>query len=135
MNTVTKFRAWDIKRQWMLYNRESCGYVDYEMHPIAVVNKILSGEDKNLKFMQYSGIEDVYEQEIYAGDIVYQEFHDRISEQHGFTGVVVQREGTWWICNGKDHAEMLWSEVNLNHVKGNIYENVELLKDFAITLN
>lgn len=42
--------------------------------------------------MQYSGIEDVYEQEIYAGDIVYQEFHDRISEQHGFTGVVVQRK-------------------------------------------
>lgn len=74
---------------------------------------------------EYTGEKDVYGENIYENDIVYQEFHDRISEKHGFTGVVKQREGSWLICNGLDQAESLWSEVNMNHVKGNIHENLE----------
>ena len=41
-----------------------------------------------------------------------------------------QMEGVWCICNGIDHAETLWS-LNLIHVKGNIYENLELLENWT----
>ncbi|WP_341456576.1 hypothetical protein [Bacillus cereus] len=54
-----------------------------------------------------------------------------MEETDGFTGAVKQMEGVWCICNGIDHAETLWSELNLNHVKGNIYENLELLESWT----
>ncbi|CCW08660.1 YopX family protein [Bacillus sp. GeD10] len=86
---------------------------------------------KDVELLQYTGIKDVKGKEIYEGDIVYQEFHDRMEETDGFTGAVKQLEGVWCICNGIDHAETLWSELNLNHVKGNIYENLELLESWT----
>lgn len=86
---------------------------------------------EDVELLQYTGQKDAYDTEIFEGAIVYQEFYDRISEKHGFTGVVKQKEGAWWICNGVNHAELLWSEVNLNHVKGNIYENLEILENWT----
>ncbi|HFJ9281538.1 TPA: YopX family protein [Bacillus cereus] len=103
-----------------------------EFHSLRDTLKHGETEDRYYSsLMQYTGEKDVYGNEIYEGDIVYQEFYDRISEKHGFTGVVKQREGAWWICNGIDHAELLWSELNLNHIKGNIYENTELLENWT----
>ena len=72
---------------------------------------------EDVELLQYTGQKDAYDTEIFEGAIVYQEFYDRISEKHGFTGV--------------DHSELLWSEVNLNHVKGNIYENLEILENWT----
>lgn len=118
-----KFRLYQKLVKKMMYWEQAKG-----LYKLDVLN---DNEESDIfsSWMQYTEIKDAHNKEIYAGDIVYQEFYDRISEKQGFTGVVKQMEGAWWICNGVDHAELLWSELNLNHVKGNIYENLELLEN------
>ncbi|MBJ9983556.1 hypothetical protein IBT50_25395 [Bacillus sp. S70] len=120
-----EFRTWDKKAKVM----EQYHYL--QLSPNGQLYHDGMNVTDNYEIMQYTGLNDAYEKKIFEGDIVYQEFYDRISEKHGFTGVVKQMEGAWWICNGVDHAELLWSEVNLNHVKGNIYENLELLENWT----
>jgi uncharacterized phage protein (TIGR01671 family) len=79
---------------------------------------------------QYTGLKDKNGKKIFEGDIVEQEFFDSRQLDFGsFTGTVKFYEGCWWICNGVNHSERLWSEINTNEVLGNIYENLELLED------
>ncbi|MCU5414679.1 YopX family protein [Bacillus wiedmannii] len=129
-----KLKAWDTANQEMY----EVGYIDFanKKAQLAIIKEEVCYKQfvtdlKDVKLLQYSGETDVHGKEIFEGDIVFQEFHDRITENHGFTGVVKQEDGSWWICNGIDHAELLWSEININHVKGNIYENVELLENWG----
>ncbi|MCC3686876.1 YopX family protein [Bacillus cereus] len=135
-----RYRVWDIRRKWMLYNTESCGYVDYEMHPIAVINKILSGEDKNLKFMQVTGFKDKNEKEIFESDsdghyiVKKGEFPVRDSE----TGKVIEVVHGWYldpihksIESGRWELPLndYWVNKLGNGFDKNIYENPELLND------
>jgi uncharacterized phage protein (TIGR01671 family) len=80
---------------------------------------------------QFTGLYAKSSKEIFEGDIVYQEFYDnRPLDVSGFLGVVRKYEGAWRICNGINHSERLWSEMNINEVVGNIYDNPELLEDY-----
>ncbi|MGG0209553.1 YopX family protein [Bacillus mycoides] len=128
-----KFRAWDNVKDEMYYvgeeenisfGLESNGIVAYDITEEEEEFKILH----HLKYMQHTGLEDMNGNGIYEGDIVYQIFNDRIDEWHGFTGVVKQEEGVWWIDNEVDNGTRLWSEMNQNIIKGNKFENPELLQ-------
>lgn len=131
MSREIKYRAWDKVNKEMY----EIGYIDFANNKaqLAIIKdqvcyKQFVADLKDIELLQYTEEKDVHGNEIYEGDIVYQEFYDRIEETHGFTGVVKQEEGSWWIDNEKDHGERLWSEVNLNHIKGNRFENPELLQ-------
>ncbi|MED2753992.1 YopX family protein [Bacillus thuringiensis] len=129
-----KFRAWDKVMEKMY----EVGFIDFAKERVQLAH-IVAGVCyavciaplKDIELLQYTGIKDAKGNEIYEGDIVYQEFHDRMEETDRFTGAVKQMEGVWCICNGIDHAESLWSELNPNDVKGNIYENLELLENWT----
>ncbi|TCW59058.1 putative phage protein (TIGR01671 family) [Bacillus thuringiensis] len=127
-----KFKAFD-KVSEKIYD---VGYIDFanEVVQVAMIKGgICYGTYvrrlKDVALLQYTGLKDVHGNEIYEGDIVYQEFYDhRVETSHGLTGVVKQEEGVWWIDNEVNDAVRLWSELNLNHIKGNMFENPELLQ-------
>ncbi len=66
-----EFRAWDKRRNWMLYDGDSCGYVEVEKHEVDVINLILSkGYHEDLTFLQFTGLLDKDDCGIYEGDII-----------------------------------------------------------------
>lgn len=78
-----------------------------------------------VELMQFTGIYDYYDKEIYEGDIVYRLTY---KENEVFIGVVKMLEGTWCIVNDKEQKTMpLWTKVDANKIIGNIYENKHLL--------
>ncbi|MCM3735578.1 YopX family protein [Bacillus cytotoxicus] len=124
-----KFRAWDKHKKVMcdvLNINFDAGVVHIKDQK---TNLYWGRKFEDVELLQYTGEKDAWDKEIFEGDVVYQEFYDRISEKHGLTGAVKQMEGAWWIDNETDQAERLWSEVNLNHIKGNKFENPELLEN------
>ncbi|PGX01641.1 hypothetical protein COE40_18915 [Bacillus cereus] len=127
-----KFRAWDeeLKKMYSGDEIESEDNLDaWLSYGELAIYRMNEGDYIQLKPLQYTGEKDVHGNEIYEGDIVYQKFYDhRVEVAHGLTGVVKQEEGVWWIDNEADDAVRLWSELNLNHIKGNAFENPELLQ-------
>jgi uncharacterized phage protein (TIGR01671 family) len=87
-------------------------------------------DDEDIVFMQYTGLKDKNGAEIYEGDIVEQEFMGPCPLDVGsFIGIVNFYEDGYGIENEDGtNGIMLFSEININEVLGNIYENPELLK-------
>lgn len=129
-----KFRAWDKVMEKMY----EVGFIDFAKERVQLAHivdgicyAVYISPLKDVELLQYTGIKDAKGNEIYEGDVVDQEFYDRIDEGNGFTGVVKQEEGVWWIDNEVDNGTQLWSEINLNRIKGNRFENPELLKNLT----
>lgn len=137
-----KFRAWDKKQNKMFMT--NIGYEDFSYHiawfPSQKLNRpalyknscLVSNEEYEL--MQYTGLKDKNDVEIYEGDIVFDGFvnkdvvwhnsswrlhrHYIINDEDGY------REGDNYGCHLYDWI----SPTNALEVIGNIYENSELLE-------
>lgn len=147
-----KFRAWDKEERRMyscldiFHTQEGIWYEDNEKGCLEIV-KILDsyGNRKKLIEMQYIGLKDKNEKEIYEGDIVEwktQEFSGknydviRAIEYIGEVRYIAPHyeifPGTNFYCEYEDYALFDWNELE---IIGNIYENpefLEVVKDYRI---
>ena len=145
-----KFRAWDKKEEKMFEVWELKGiWSDPEPRDAMVVLWNDTGdEESNTKeiflmdtiLMQYTGLKDEDDKEIYEGDIIWQEIWNggdgrtEPNETDRFEGIVIYDVNGFGIqtkgCeNGETEVELVKNdEFNTSGVIGNIYENPELLK-------
>ncbi len=130
MSRVIKFRAWDKRVERMFLNDDflNVGRAMMAISKIHLKNEedmengkgglFLALDDPNMEFMQYTGLNDKNDAEIYEGDIL-----------TGSTGLhfVEYWEGEYW-CNDGSGSGMPLSRYYRDYwVVGNIYENPGLL--------
>ena len=123
MNRVIKFRAWDGARQTMASVESVRFGMDGSAKTIIISltyseakDRLMDGESGHL--MQFTGLMDKNDREIYEGDLV------KNPEYYGEEATtVVLSNGAW------RPLELDYSETNQWEVIGNIYENPELLTE------
>lgn len=106
MSREIKFRAWHKNNNYMCKNV-----------------KIDLLDRDYLEFLQYTGLNDVDGNNIYEGDIVYQNSVMVDSPDISFTGEVKFYDGSWWIDNGNT-AICLFNQNCENKIIGNKYEGL-----------
>jgi len=152
-NSRFKFRAWDTKKQIFVPNGDII-FSDYGDTRITVNPNCMEyigdschnyNEDSRFKIMQYTGLKDKNEVEIYEGDIVIEKsypFYGNASEitdsnqkcdELNYVGVIVWDNGYYVDLKvvsdrvrGSSIGQSLYDYEELE-VIGNIYENKELL--------
>lgn len=107
-----KFRSWDKEHKVMDFNP----IVYKEKYLMRMGNEIW-GPDDDYILMQYTGLKDANDKEIYEGDVV--------ASQYGYYFEIVFRDGCWFAGN----SEVGFSPKGTFEVIGNIYENPELLEE------
>lgn len=129
MNREIKFRAWDKEMKRMIYINNSCDMHDTLVFfdGVAKYHNLQTGDGTDFPLMQYTGIKDKNNNEIYEGDILK-------TRTRGFATVRTENSNT--VVTYKIGA-YIWTTLTLSSfldkyqvvVVGNIYENEEMLKD------
>ena len=123
MSREIKYRAW-LKEEKKMVNVETMHFTEkwigYQIfYEEEKKKKFEFSDSENFKLMQYTGLKDSLGNEIYEGDILWNEY----DEEHG---EVIFDEGEWKLLES-NISQNLFSLLDVVEVKGNIYENEELL--------
>ncbi|ATV64544.1 YopX family protein [Fusobacterium pseudoperiodonticum] len=124
-----KFRAW-VKDRKAIFEVILIDYVSkkvtYLLERVGHLLSIRHEKFNNIELMQYSGLTDVMEKEIYEGDILFESFGERYYK-------VVFENGSFRAEAEGDFGEYSLDLIDLVaqgcEVVGNIYENPELIKE------
>lgn len=130
-----KFRIFDNSEKNFLIKNEKVSrgifkdkvseIVDFENNSVQINNP----EDERYIFLQYTGMKDINDKEIYEGDIISMEA--TTPGAPSIVGEVQFEESCYWVVNEKQEKGVrLFQEGVYIEKLGNIFENLELLKEF-----
>lgn len=133
VDRTLKFKIFDTRVK-KIVNRVDC-VIDANGEGIQSFNKagVIEGtlQNRHLIPLQYAEREDMTGKEIYDGYIIKREYP--IPGPGDIIGVIESLECAWWIVNHKEQrAERLFSEVALDIILGNRWENEKLLEELNI---
>ena len=132
MSRVLKFRAWDmVNKKWLFgYDYKSLGGFSLigETVLLGELNSIPLEKWNDIDIMQYTGLKDINEKEVYEGDIVTDYIHGN--------GQVLYRDGAFMVMfpRMKDISgqNLPYGQLLIHTrvtVLGNVSENKELLEE------
>ena len=132
-NRIYKFRAWDKEeRKWKLGYKELGGFhLLGELNLLGEVNAELASplsKLQDIEIMQYTGLKDKNDKEIYEGDIIFAKMMS-ISPIGTYVKVVFDK-GSFQVEDKK--GDRCWNDylIMINgEVIGNVYENPELYEE------
>jgi ORF029 len=126
MSKEIKFRAWIKKGCESKLGEVTLINLDEKNINYIVCNKKKEIEIIGLAYfneyelMQYTGLKDSEGYEIYEDDIVWNEYDEEYQ-------VIILDEGEYKLM-GESHIQNLFNNLDYIDVRGNIYENLELVK-------
>ena len=129
-----KFRAWNTKKLKMYNSIEELYYENGVLEEVIFSKRGIHGEEdvkwehvEFVELMQYTGLHDSYGVEIYEGDKIHLDIPDSYgSYNYNNIGVVIFKAGSFMVDWG-EISDLLYG-IHLDAVvKGNIYENPELV--------
>jgi uncharacterized phage protein (TIGR01671 family) len=137
MNRVIKFRAWDKNNKGFINGFNMIGYSTGQGAPKKKL-RIFTDEwnEEDIELMQFTGLHDTNEKEIYEGDVVSFSVFDYNGLDTQYKGVVKWANAMFEIWHdaeseyfGSDGAFVLaWVHAQDDEIEviGNIYENAEV---------
>lgn len=120
MSREIKFRAWVKKEKEMveiLYietRKEGLVYVLYKDKSKCTLGKPF------VEIMQYTGLKDSEDHEIYEKDIVWNEYDEEYQ-------VIIFNEGEYKL-KGETSVQNLWESLDYIDIRGNVYEDLEIIE-------
>ena len=125
MNRNLKFRAWSPRSKEFVYS-DTFGHLGYGNNKQDDARKLCQFFDFSDKIQQFTGLLDKNGKEIYEGDILSLIGPDDFDNHDG---IVIFKEGMFTISGNKFSSYPCLSVWNkCSEIKGNIFENPELLK-------
>ena len=129
-----KFRAWDKKEKAMVYDVIVKGIWKSKIDPFTWFVEVIKDFDEfdepiyfnpyDVEIMQYTGLKDKNNTEIYEGDLV--EFVDL----EGLYEIIFEKDYSRFACkNIKNKKTLPLFYGRVKKVVGNIYENQELIEE------
>ena len=114
-----KFRAWDKKQ------KEFHTWEDLKCNSISVAYLF---NNTDLKLLQYTGLKDKNNKEVYEGDILQVELDSGYVPAKKILNKVYFENGCFKSKDINSHEDVLFIELPSYEAVGNIYENPELLE-------
>ena len=131
-----KFRAWNKEKKKMLsygelFNIDCSG--EYPFLALVAGHYENALNPLSVKIMQFIGLQDKNSVDIYEGDILEVHHHwddyDGCSGTEKFLGVAIFKEGAFQVSRFEKMEFYLASSIIIsNEIKGNVYENPELME-------